>query len=153
LVGYMPWVSIAVGFLLIFLGIWLLAGNYLSFNKMLTLASKIGDPRRMTIKGFFLFGVAFGATSLSCTFPVFLMVVGGSMTAGNVLSGVKQFVGYSLGMGSVLLLLTLSMALVKEGVVVGAMQKVMPYIQKISGILIILAGMYILHYWFTSGLL
>ncbi len=153
LVGYMPWVSVAIGLLLIFLGIWLLAGKYLAFNKMLTLAGKIGDPRKMTIKGFFLFGVAFGATSLSCTFPVFLMVVGGSMTAGTFLSGVRQFVGYSLGMGSVLLLLTLSMALVKEGVVVGAMRKLMPYIQKISGILIILAGVYILHYWFSSGLL
>jgi len=153
LVGYMPWVSVAVGLLLIFLGGWLLAGKHLAFNRMLTIAGKIGDPRKMSIKGFFLFGIAFGATSLSCTFPVFLMVVGGSVTAGNFLSGIKQFAGYSLGMGSVLLVLTLSMALVKEGVVVGAMRKMMPYIQKISGILIILAGVYILHYWYSSGLL
>jgi cytochrome c-type biogenesis protein len=153
LVGFMPWLSVAIGFLLVLLGIRLLAGKHLAFNRMLTLAGKIGDPRKMSIKGFFLFGVAFGATSLSCTFPVFLMVVGSSAAAGNFLSGIKQFAGYALGMGSVLLVLTLSMALVREGVVVGTMRKMMPHIQKASGILIILAGAYILHYWFSSGLL
>lgn len=153
LVGFMPWLSVAVGALLILLGIRLLVGKHLAFNWMLRVAGKIGDPRKMSVKGFFLFGVAFGATSLSCTFPVFLMVVGGSATAGSFWLGIKQFAGYALGMGSVLLVLTLSMAFVKEGVVVGTMRKLMPHIQKVSGILIILAGIYILHYWFSSGLL
>ena len=81
------------------------------------------------------------------------MVVGSSAVAGNFFSGLIQFVGYVLGMGTILLALTLSMAFIKEGVVVGAMRKAMPYIQKVSALLIILAGGYILHYWFASGLL
>ncbi len=152
LIGLMPWLSSAIGILLILLGSMLLAGRHLSFNRALTLAGKIGDPRKISLKGFFLFGVAFGATSLSCTLPIFLMVVGGSAASGNFVSGLKQFLGYALGMGSVLLVLTVSMAVVKEGVVVGTMRKIMPYIQRLSGILIILAGIYILHYWISSGL-
>lgn len=115
LVRFMPWISVVVGLLLVLLGGWLLAGKHLSFDLPLRLAGNIGDPRKMTVRGFFLFGVAFGATSMSCTLPIFLMVIGGSATAGDFSSGFFQFVGYILGMGSVLLLLTLSMALVKEG--------------------------------------
>ncbi len=153
LVGWMPWISVMIGLLLVLLGIGLLAGRHLASNRMLMLAGKIGDPRKMTVKGFFLFGLAFGATSLSCTLPVFLMVVGVSATSGNFFSGIEQFVGYALGMGAVLLVITLSMALVKEGVVVGAMRKILPYVQRISAVLIILAGAYIIYYWSVSGLL
>jgi cytochrome c-type biogenesis protein len=153
LVGIMPWVSIVVGAVLILLGFWLLFGNHFSLGFMLQFAAKIGDPRQMTLKGFFLFGVAFGATSLSCTLPIFLVVVGSSLTAGDFFNGLFQFFAYIMGMGLVLLILTLGIAFVKEGVVVGAMRRVMPYIQKFSAVLIIFAGTYIIYYWLSSGLL
>ncbi len=153
LLGGMPWLAIVVGGTLVILGGWLLIGKHLSLNFFLNWAGKIGDPRKMSVKGFFLFGVAFGATSLSCTLPIFLMVVGGSLTAGNFFLGLSQFMAYILGMGSVLLILTLGIAFVKEGVVVGAMRRVLPHIQKVSAFLIIIAGTYIIYYWFSSGLL
>ena len=56
-------------------------------------------------------------------------------------------------MGSVLLVLTLGIALVKEGVVVGTLRRVLPYIQKISAILLLVAGAYIVFYWLKSDLL
>jgi cytochrome c-type biogenesis protein len=56
-------------------------------------------------------------------------------------------------MGTVLLILTLGMAFVKEGVVVGAMRKILPHVQKVSAVFIIFAGAYILYYWLSSGLL
>ncbi len=151
--GIMPWIAVIVSSLLILIGCWMLMGNHLSFNFMLKLANNIGDPRNISFKGFFLFGVAFGATSLSCTLPIFLAVVGSSLTTGDFVSGLIQFISYILGMGSVLLVLTLGMAFVKEGIVVGAMRNLLPYVQKISAVLIIFAGSYILYYWFSSGLL
>jgi cytochrome c-type biogenesis protein len=153
LVRFMPWLSVVIGILLVVLGGWLLAGKHLAFDLPLRLAGRIGDPRNMTIRGFFLFGVAFGATSMSCTMPIFLMVIGGSATAGDFSSGFFQFVAYILGMGFVLLLLTLSMALVKEGVIIHMMRRAMPHIEKISAGMLFLAGIYILAYWFSSGLL
>ena len=153
LVRFMPWISVLIGGLLIVLGGWLLVGGHLSLGFMLRFAGRIGDPRKITAGGFFLFGVAFGATSLSCTLPIFLMVVGRSATAGNFSAGIVQFLWYILGMGTILLSLTVSMALIREGVVVRLMRSTMPYIQKVSAVLIILAGIYILHYWFSSSLL
>jgi len=153
IMGFMPWLSIVVGCALVLLGGWMLLGRTVSFPFMLKLADKIGDPREMSITGFFLFGMAFGATSLSCTLPIFLMVVGSSIAAGDFLSGIYQFLSYILGMGSVMLVLTLGIALVKEGLVVTAMRKILPYVQKISAVFLIIAGGYITYYWFSSGLL
>lgn len=151
--SYMPWIAVIVGIMLFLLGIWILIGKSFSFNIMLKLANNIGDPRKLTLKGFFLFGVAFGAISLSCTLPIFLAIVGSSFTTGNFFNGVIQFFSYILGMGLVLLMLTLGMAFVKEGVVVGAMRRFLPYSQKVSALLIIFAGIYIVYYWASSGLL
>ena len=153
IMGVMPWLSIVVGCALVLLGGWMLLGRTVSFPFMLKLADKIGDPREMSITGFFLFGMAFGATSLSCTLPIFLMVVGSSIAAGDFLAGIYQFLSYILGMGSVMLVLTLGIALVKEGLVVTTMRKILPYVQKISAVFLITAGGYIMYYWFSSGLL
>lgn len=153
LMGAMPWLSVVVGFGLIFLGAWMLLGHTLSTHFFLAAAGKISDPRQMSVLGFFLFGVAFGATSLSCTLPIFLMVVGSSITAGDFTGGLFQFISYILGMGSVMLVLTLGIAVVKEGVVVGALRKILPYVQKISAVLLLVAGGYIVYYWLSSGLL
>ncbi|MFH0783617.1 MAG: cytochrome c biogenesis protein CcdA [Pseudomonadota bacterium] len=153
LMGVMPWLAVAVGLALMFFGVWMLFGNTLSLHFFVGLAGKIGDPREISVFGFFLFGVAFGATSLGCTLPIFLMVVGSSATAGDFTTGFLQFLSYILGMGSVMQILTLGIAVVKEGVVVGVLRRVLPYVQKISALLLLGAGGYIVFYWLSSGLL
>jgi len=153
LMGAMPWFAVAMGLVLIVLGIWLLMGKVVSFPLALKLVDKVGDLRQMTSKGFFIFGLAFGATSLGCTLPIFLAVVGNSMTAGNIGAGLMQFVGYVLGMGLVMHALSLGIALVKKRLVLGTMKRIVPYIHKISAIFLLTAGGYIIYYWASSGLL
>lgn len=153
LISIMPWLAVVVGVALMLLGAWMLLGKSLSLHFISNYAAKIGDPREISVLGFFLFGVAFGATSLSCTLPIFLMVVGGSVTAGDFSTGIFHFVSYILGMGSVLFVLTLGIAVVKEGVVVGVLRKMLPYVQKVSSLLLVVVGGYIVYYWMSSGLL
>ena len=148
-----PWLALVVGIGLIFLGFWLLTGHYLSVPLFLKLANRFGDPRRMGIRGFFVFGAAFGATSMSCTLPIFLLVMGSSIAAKDISVGILQFVTYVAGMGSVILVLTAGIAMVREGVVLGALRRVLPYIQRISAILLLVAGSYIVYYWLKSDLL
>ena len=150
---FVPWLALVVGIGLIFMGIWLLTGHSLSSGKLEGIGNKIGDPADISIRGFFLFGLAFGATSLGCTLPVFLMVVGSSMASGEVGTSLLQFVGYILGMTTVILVLTVGISVVKEGVVVGTMRRILPYVEKISAVLLLLAGGYISWYWLSSGLL
>lgn len=57
-------------------------------------------------------------------------------------------------LGLVMLVLTLGVALFKEGLIVGKIRKVMPYLHHVTAAFLILAGSYIVYYWlFTGGML
>jgi cytochrome c-type biogenesis protein len=146
ILGTMPWVGMAIGAALILMGLWVLAGRTLYTGVFERLAGRIADPKEMSVRGFFLFGLAYGLASLSCTLPVFLAVMGGSLAAGSFASGAGRFVSYGLGMASVLLVLTLALALFKGGVI-SRLRRVTPYVQPISAALLVLAGAYIIFYW------
>ncbi len=151
LLGAMPLVGILVGVALILLGLWMLAGQGGLYTGVFErLAAKLGNPKTVSMRGFFLFGLAYGAASLSCTLPVFLAVVAGGITAsGGAASGTGQFFSYALGMGSVLVVLTLALALFKQGLVT-RLRKLVPYVQTASAVLLVLAGAYIVFYWWSA---
>ncbi len=150
LLGTMPWVGIFIGGVLILLGLWVLAGRSLYVGVFERFASRIvGDPTTISVRGFFLFGLAYGAASLSCTLPVFLVVVGSGISAGDFLAGVGQFFGYALGMASVFVALTLALAFFKQGLVV-RLRKAVPYVRLASALLLVIAGAYMVSYWWSS---
>ncbi|PIE74040.1 MAG: cytochrome C biogenesis protein [Deltaproteobacteria bacterium] len=153
LMNYTPWIAVFVGILLLMLGVLMLFGKTLSVPFFQSVSAKIGDPRNISAKGFFLFGLAFGGASLSCTLPVFLLVVGASLASGNFTLGLLHFISYTLGMGSVILLLTMAIALLRQGAVLGTLRRFMPWVEKISAVLLIIAGGYIAYYWLASGAL
>ena len=149
LLGAMPWVAILIGGALILLGLWVLAGRGLYFSVFERFASRVGDPGNVSTRGFFLFGLAYGAASLSCTLPVFLAVVGGGISAGGFFSGAGRFFGYGLGMASVFLALTLALAFFKQGLVL-RIKEAVPYVRLASAVLLVLAGGYMIFYWWSS---
>ena len=82
--------------------------------------------------------------------PIFLIVVGTSLAVSDILTTLGQFLLYSLGMGLVIMALTIGIALFK-GAMVGVLRRALPYIQPIGSLLMILAGSYIVFYWLTFG--
>ena len=150
-IGFMPWIGLLIGVALFGFGLWMLTGRSFSSGVFHRFAQQIGDPRDVSTRGFFLYGIAFGAASLSCTLPIFLTVVGSAFTSEGAVSGLAQFISYALGMGSVVLALTIAAALVKEGLLVGYVRRLMPYLQPVSAWLLVLAGGYIVYYWLIPG--
>lgn len=150
LLAVMPALGIVIGGILVLIGLWMLAGRTLYTGVFERLAGRIGDPGTVSIRGFFLFGLAYGAASLSCTLPVFLAVIGSSLATGGVLTGAGQFVSFGLGMAVVLMLLTLALAFFKQGLVKW-LRAAVPYVQTASAVLLVLAGAYIIYYWLSSG--
>lgn len=146
-----PWMALMVGAGLILLGLWRLMGHRVDIPLIARLANRIGDPRTTGVRGFFLFGLAYGASSLSCTLPIFLVVVGSAVASTSFLAGMVQFVSYGLGMGAVILVLTLGMALFREGILIRRMHRLMPHLQTATAVILILAGAYILYYWLVVG--
>lgn len=150
LIRVVPWVALALGVALVGLGLAMLKGYHLSLGLSARLAGRIGGTGQARLSAFFLFGLAFGVASLSCTLPIFLTVVGSALVVSGFTQALVQFVSYSLGMGFMLLIVTLGIALVK-GTVVGAVRQVMPYFEKVSALLLLLAGGYIIYYWLVKG--
>ncbi len=146
----LPWLGLGIGILLVLAGAWLLRGGELYTALAQQAANKLGNPGSANVRGYFLFGLSYGIASLSCTLPIFLAVIGSSFAASDILTSFSQFVLYALGMGVVILALTLSMALFK-GAMLGGMRKVMPYVHPIGTWLMIIAGTYIVFYWLTLG--
>ena len=146
----LPWLGLGIGVALVIAGAWLLRGGELYTSLAQRAANRLGNPGRSNIRGYFLFGLSYGVASLSCTLPIFLAVIGSSFAASGIATSFAQFVLYALGMGVVIITLTLSMALFK-GAMLGGMRKMMPYVHPIGTWLMIVAGTYIVFYWLTLG--
>ena len=144
-----PWLGLVIGIVLTLVGAWVLFGGKLSIGAFSRAAAHMGDARQTNLRSYFLFGLSYGTASLSCALPIFIAVVGfGSITSFSTALG--QFVLYGFGMGSVILVLTIGMAVFRTAMV-GALRKSLPYIQPVSAAIMILAGAYIVFYWLTLG--
>ena len=150
LLEVMPALGIVIGGVLVLVGLWMLVGGTLHAGSFERFAGRMGDPRNVSVPGFFLFGLTYGAASLSCTLPAFLAVVGSSLASGGVLAGAGRFFGFGLGMAAVLVSLTLALAFFKQGLV-RWLRRAVPYVRLASAILLVLAGAYVIFYWLSSG--
>ena len=146
----LPWLGLGIGVALTIAGAWMLGGGKLYTGIAQRAAGHMGDPSRTSVRGYFLFGLSYGTASLSCTLPIFLAVVGTSFAVSSIGTSLGQFVLYAMGMGLVIIALTLGMALFKGGMV-GALRKALPHIQPVGTWMMILAGSYIVFYWLTIG--
>jgi cytochrome c-type biogenesis protein len=145
-----PWIAVVIGVFLILLGIYLLFGGHLYSNLPAKLAGRINGRGNVGMKGFFVFGLTYGLSALSCALPVFLVVVGGAIAIRGTASGLMQFISYALGMGFIMAIITVGSSLFKE-TVNRWLHRIIPVITRINSPLLIFAGAYLLYYWFTTG--
>ena len=101
--------------------------------------------RERTLPSMFVFGVSYAVASLSCTLPVFLSVVAGTFSRSNAASGIAMYVCFALGMGLVLTVLTLALALARQSLV-HRLRSALPLINRIAGVLLVVAGAYFTWY-------
>ena len=134
-----PWIELAMGGLLIFMGISTLLGYEFSIKPPLILKVYIAGVKR-----FYFFGLAYALGSTGCTLPIFLLVVFQSLAQGGITGALIGFITYALAMSSLMIIFSLIAALSKS-----AMSKfVTKYItltQKITGVLILAGGVYLIY--------
>ncbi len=151
LVRLFPWVGLVVGVSLVALGARLAGGTMVYARMGEQIADRLGGRARSRSAGsYFIYGLAYGAASLSCTLPIFLAVVGSAFTSRDYVLTIVQFILYAFGMAVVVIGVTLGVALFRDAVVTRARQA-MRYVQPASAALLLLAGAYISYYWLTLG--
>jgi cytochrome c-type biogenesis protein len=151
LVRLLPWVGLVVGVALVAVGARLTARPTLYASVGERIADRLGGrARRGGAGGYFIYGLAYGAASLSCTLPIFLAVVGSAVTSADYGPATLQFLLYALGMGVVVIGVTLGVALFRDAVLTRT-RKAMRYAEPAGAALLLLAGAYIMYYWLTLG--
>ncbi|MFQ5557778.1 MAG: cytochrome c biogenesis CcdA family protein [Acidimicrobiales bacterium] len=142
IIDWIPYVALGVGAVMLLLGVAMLRGYELSVG-FLKVQGGTGSRDKRSV---FTFGVSYALASLSCTLPVFLSVVVGSIATTNFVSGFLTYIAYGLGMSVLLIAVTLAVAFAKQGIV-RRMKSMMRYVQRVSAVFLIVAGAYIVWFW------
>ncbi len=143
LIRTFPYVGVATGAALIVLGAWMLrSGRTIG----LLAASRVHVAPQRSTRNVFLFGIAYAAGSLSCTLPVFLLVLGTSLASQGLLAPFAQFISFGLGMGTILMAVTIGTALFQDALI-GMVRAIVPHVHGLSALFLIGAGFYLVYYW------
>jgi len=138
---YAPWFTIVFGLLVAGIGIWLLSGRDL----VLSLPKLERGGTDGTLPSMYLFGVSYAIASLSCAIAPFLVVTSSVSNADNFASRVLTFVLYGVGMGLVITVLTVALALARSGVV-ARFRELLPVMNRVAGVLMVVTGAYVAYY-------
>ncbi|MDW7982816.1 MAG: cytochrome c biogenesis CcdA family protein [Thermomicrobium sp.] len=145
---FMPWIGIGIGIVLVLAGVAMFFGRVTAPAFFERLADRLSPRHTRSVRGFYLFGLAYGLASLSCTLPVFMVAAGSALLSGNVLRGTLQLASYSLGMTSVIVALTFALAFFRLGLL-RSVRRAIPYVQPLAAALLVFAGTTIVLYWWS----
>jgi cytochrome c-type biogenesis protein len=140
---YLPIVTMVIGVVMVVVGVLLLSGRQLT---LLLPKPARGAPstRVVSMAGY---GVAFAIASLSCTIGPFLAATGVALRSGDLTAGLTTFVAYAVGMGLVVAVLAVAAALASTAVATG-IRRMLPYVPRIGGVLLLVTGAYVGYYGF-----
>lgn len=146
---HLPWAAVVMGVVLVLLGGWLLSGRELGVRLPRLSA---GSPSH-SLLGLYGYGASYAVASLSCTIAPFLAVTGLVTGAGEIATGIGAFLAYGVGMGLIVGLLAMLVALAREATV-RRTRAALPWISRAGGGFLLLAGLYVTYYgWYELRLL
>lgn len=134
-----PWIELVTGGILLFMGSSTLLGYEFAIKPPLVIQTNSDGGKR-----FYLFGMAYAFGALGCTLPIFLLVIFQSLAQRGMLGGITNFAAYALAMSTLMIIFSLISSLSKS-TLQRFLARYMVIIQKSSGVLIILAGIYLIY--------
>ncbi len=138
-----PFAGLLIGIGMAALGVYLLVTHK---TLGIAAASRVKVNRKRTLGNAFGFGITYAVGSLSCTLPIFLVVVGNALASDSPLTAFGQFIGYALGMGVVLVATIVGSALFQQAVSTW-LNRLTPYVHRLSAMFLIGSGAYLVYYW------
>ncbi len=140
IIEFIPSLAVVVGLGLVVLGVRTYRGSYLTVS----LGGGKVDRSSVVVR----FGISYAVASLSCTLPIFLSLIAGTFARATFFEGVSAFVAYSVGMSLVITAITVTLALGHDRIV-RLIRSSARYVNRISGVVLVFAGSFIVWYWAT----
>lgn len=137
---YLPYVTVLIGSVLVTLGIWLLLGRELT---MLT-PKRLGGRWAPTVRlgSMYGYGVSYAIASLSCTIGPFLAVTAAGFRGGSLIGSASVYLAYVAGLTLVVGVLAVAAASASSAVA-ERIRRILPFVNRISGALLVLVGLYV----------
>jgi len=142
IIDWIPYLALGVGVAMVSLGVAMWRGYELNVGFFKVQGGTAGRDTRSV----FTFGVSYAVASLSCTLPVFLSVVVGSIASASFVGGFLTYIAYGAGMSALLMGVTLAVALAKQGVIT-RLKSMLRHVQRVSSAFLVIAGVYIVWFW------
>jgi cytochrome c biogenesis protein CcdA len=140
---YLPYVTALIGIVLVALGVWLLAGREVTVLRGLARGARWAPTGGLG--SMFAYGLSYAIASLSCTVGPFLAVTAAGLRTDSVLGGVAAYVAYAGGFTLVVGVLAAAAALASSATI-DRIRRIVPYVNRISGALLVVVGLYVGYY-------
>ena len=136
-----PWLTPVIGLVLAGVGLSLAAGR--SVRLPLPGLDRVSGERR-GMGAMVLYGASYAVVSVTCTLGIFLVHV--STTFGRSwATGLTQLAAFAVGFSLVLVALSVSVALAR-GSIAAVARRASAYVGRISGVLLVVTGVYLVWY-------
>lgn len=147
-IAVMPWAAVAVGFLMAAWGVVGIARGRLGGIELrgIPLVGQVSDGRQLGVYGY---GVVYGIACLSCSLPLFLSLVVQTVAAHSPLGTLLVLIAYGMGLGVVVNSVSV-LALSGRKVMTRRFQRVLPYVERLSGVFVLASGLYVAWYWLSG---
>ena len=106
-------------------------------------------PTQRGLIGIFLYGIAYGLATMGCSAPIFFSTLLYAVASGGPLYVAITFVVYAIGMGIPIIITTILVAKARK-LMVERMINMIPRFRKISGIILMIIGAYLIYFYFSS---
>ena len=136
----MKWVTVLMGAALIIVGIFMVFGKSFSISLNVNTSSKKSESVEAV-----LFGMAYAIGALGCLFPLFLIVATQAMAAPSALLGASYIAAYFTGI-SLMMIGTILLSTFAKNLFMKYLQKILPYMEQVTGVLLIAGGIYVIYY-------
>jgi cytochrome c biogenesis protein CcdA len=140
---YLPYGTVVIGVVLIALGVWLLSGRELTALTPRPLGPRWAPTFRLG--SMYGYGVSYAIASLSCTIGPFLAVTAAGLRSGSILAGVTIYLAYVAGLTLVVGVLAIAAATASSALA-DRLRRTLPFVNRISGVLLVLVGLYVAYY-------
>jgi len=155
---YFSKLQLVIGIILVFLGSLLMTNLQYDkiidpFRKAFSGVGKDKDGKKKDTgfyAGLFTYGAGYGGASAACTLPVFLAVILTGISTGSLLTGLLLLLTYTFIAALLMIFVTVIIAVVGHQ----AVQKLAKYtnaIKKISGLVLLIVGVYLILFWLAAN--
>ena len=103
------------------------------------------------VRTLFLYGFGYGLASAGCTLPVYVFMIILPLSSGQPGAALITFLSFALAMGLLMVTVSLLIGLSHEAIL-ARFQAAAPRIKRLSGVVLILVGLYTGYYYLKAGM-